>query len=150
MLIISIETTVTPKPSQWTASSCTLDSTDTARSCSSPSLTTPLSGIQNEKRRKREKEEREKTGEGGTEREERGILLFLTVNRYQRLPEYLHRSWDATSTSGHVYFVTYEQNAKVYRVAKEDFCHVSCPYNGYSPPLLSLPPLPLSTSSPPC
>lgn len=50
---------------------------------------------------------------------------------YQRLPEFLHRSWDATLTHEHVYFVSYEQNAKVYRVAKTDFCSTVCPYNGY-------------------
>jgi len=50
---------------------------------------------------------------------------------YQRLPEFLHRSWDATVTWHHVYFVTYEQNSKVFRVSKEDFCSSPCPYWGY-------------------
>eukprot|EP00026_Physarum_polycephalum_P007281 Phypoly_transcript_07339.p1 GENE.Phypoly_transcript_07339~~Phypoly_transcript_07339.p1 ORF type:complete len:472 (+),score=70.46 Phypoly_transcript_07339:109-1416(+) len=67
---------------------------------------------------------------GYTEVIQISLTNFSTVG-YQRLPEYLHRAWDAVDRHDHVYFVTYEQNAKVFRVAKQDFCPASCPYNGY-------------------
>lgn len=50
---------------------------------------------------------------------------------YQRLPLYLTRSWAATVTHHHVYFVSNEQNSKVYRVDKRDFCPATCPFFGY-------------------
>lgn len=57
--------------------------------------------------------------------------LTTTAFTYQRLPEFLHRSWSAIVRREHVYFSTYEQNSKVFRIHKQDFCDSPCPYWGY-------------------
>jgi hypothetical protein len=59
-----------------------------------------------------------------------GVTPYV-IDGYQRLPEYLHRSWEGIATPVHVYFVTNEQNSKVFRVDKEDFCSSPCPYFGF-------------------
>jgi len=50
---------------------------------------------------------------------------------YQRLPEYLHQTWSGFAAPVHIYFSTYEQQSKVFRVDKRDFCPSRCPYWGY-------------------
>jgi hypothetical protein len=64
-------------------------------------------------------------------------IIKFDVNTWQivgiqRLPEYLHQvysAWDAGFD--HIYFSTYEQHSKVFRLDKLDFCGKECPYNGY-------------------
>lgn len=58
-------------------------------------------------------------------------LSTNTVTGYQRLPEWLHRAWDATEFPDHIYFITNEEHSKVFRINKADFCPSRCPYNGY-------------------
>jgi hypothetical protein len=41
----------------------------------------------------------------------------------------VYASWDAGFD--HVYFSTYEQHSKIFRLNKLDFCQNECPYNGY-------------------
>jgi len=55
----------------------------------------------------------------------------LTIVGYQNLPYYLHRTWRGMTTPNHTYFITNEQNAKVYRLRKDDFCRTPCMENGY-------------------
>eukprot|EP01111_Echinosteliopsis_oligospora_P001010 TRINITY_DN1128_c0_g1_i1.p1 TRINITY_DN1128_c0_g1~~TRINITY_DN1128_c0_g1_i1.p1 ORF type:complete len:480 (-),score=139.43 TRINITY_DN1128_c0_g1_i1:79-1518(-) len=47
------------------------------------------------------------------------------------LPAYLQNVWEARVGDNHLYLVTYEQQSKVFRVAKTDFCPSACPTGGF-------------------
>jgi len=59
-------------------------------------------------------------------------VLDWKIVGIQRLPEYLHQvyaAWD--SGFDHIYFSTYEQHSRIFRLHKLDFCENECHYNGY-------------------
>jgi len=54
------------------------------------------------------------------------------VTGFAHLPTYLHQVFTAWDTGyDHIYFASYEQHSKVYRIAKTNFCANDCPFNGF-------------------
>jgi len=59
-------------------------------------------------------------------------LSTFKVAGYARLPAWLHNvyaAWDEGTE--HVYFTTWEQKTKIFRLLKTNFCPEECPFNGY-------------------